>query len=52
LLRDTGRPEVARRLLSRILGQFEAGVDSADLAEARMLLEQLSSGEVPEVVSP
>ncbi|MCY1074293.1 protein kinase domain-containing protein [Archangium lansingense] len=52
LLRDTGRPEVARRLLSRILGRFEVGVDSADLAEARLLLEQLSGGEVPGVVSP
>ena len=40
LLRDTGRPEAARRLLARVLGRFEADVDSVDLSEARALLDQ------------
>jgi len=41
LLRDTGRSDVARELLPRILSQFDADVDSVDLAEARLLLGQL-----------
>ncbi|MFY0562786.1 protein kinase domain-containing protein [Archangium lansingense] len=47
LLGNTGRPEVARRLLERVLGRFEVGVDSVDLSEARTLLTRLSSGEPP-----
>ncbi|WP_052518414.1 protein kinase domain-containing protein [Archangium violaceum] len=42
LLRDTGRPEAARKRLTRVLAHFEEDVDSADLREARALLEQLS----------
>jgi predicted ATPase/class 3 adenylate cyclase len=47
LLRATGLPEVARRLLARVLDRFEVGVDSVDLSEARTLLEQLSSPPSP-----
>ncbi len=55
LLRDKGRPGPARRLLVKIQDRFEAGVDSADLREARELLEQLSGGDpdrVPPTPSP
>ncbi|MCY1074703.1 protein kinase domain-containing protein [Archangium lansingense] len=43
LLRDTGQPEVAPRLLTRVLTRFEADEDSVDLTEARTLLEELSA---------
>jgi class 3 adenylate cyclase/tetratricopeptide (TPR) repeat protein len=43
LLRDTGRPEVAPRLLTRLLTRFEVGEDSVDLTEARALLEGRSA---------
>jgi tetratricopeptide (TPR) repeat protein len=49
LLRDTGRPEAARKRLTRLLSGFEEHVDSADLVEARTLLEQLSGGAAPVV---
>jgi class 3 adenylate cyclase len=54
VLRDTGHPEVARKLLARVLTRFNASVDSADLQEARVLLEALSSGETlaPRVAPP
>ncbi len=40
LLRDTGHPETARRLLTRLLTRLDVGEDLVDLAEARALLEQ------------
>jgi tetratricopeptide (TPR) repeat protein len=43
LPRDTGRPEVAPRLVTRVLTRFDAGEDSVDLMEARALLEELSA---------
>jgi tetratricopeptide (TPR) repeat protein len=39
LLRDTGHPEAARRVVVRGLSRFGAGEDSADLRDARALLE-------------
>jgi predicted ATPase len=52
LLRDTERPEAARKRLTRVLARFEDGVDSVDLLEARGLLAQLSGGEPPGVMRP
>ncbi|MCY1072866.1 protein kinase domain-containing protein [Archangium lansingense] len=49
LLRDMGRPEAARRRLTRLLTGFEEHVDSVDLVEARTLLAQLSGGAAPVV---
>jgi predicted ATPase len=42
LLRDTGHRDEARKLLSRIYNWFTEGFDTADLKEARALLDKLS----------
>ena len=44
-LRDQGKRETAHQRLSRLCHQFDAGLDSTDLREARTLLEQLSQGQ-------
>jgi len=41
LLRDTGRSEEAREMLAEIHGWFTEGFDTADLKEAKELLEEL-----------
>jgi predicted ATPase len=43
LLRDTGRRDEARMMLANIYGWFTEGFDTADLKEAKALLEDLSS---------
>ena len=43
LLRDTGRPEEARTMLADIYGWFTEGFDTADLKDAKALLEELST---------
>ncbi|MFY0562780.1 protein kinase domain-containing protein [Archangium lansingense] len=46
LLRDQGRPEVARRMLERVYGRFAEGGEWADFREARVMLASLSRAEV------
>jgi predicted ATPase len=41
LLRDSGRPDEARTMLAEIYHWFTEGFETADLKEARALLEQL-----------
>ncbi len=41
LLRDTGRPDKARTMLADIYNWFTEGFDTADLKDAKALLEQL-----------
>ncbi|MBV8055372.1 MAG: hypothetical protein JO071_09055, partial [Deltaproteobacteria bacterium] len=43
LLRDTGRRDEARTLLGDIYGWFTEGFDTADLKEAKALLEELGT---------
>ena len=43
LLRDTGHRDEARKLLSRIYNWFTEGFDTADLKDAKALLDQLSN---------
>src|SRR5215472_15494108 len=43
LLRDTNRRDEARAILSKIYGWFTEGFDTADLKEAKALLEELKS---------
>ena len=43
LLRGQGKAEEARELLARIYGWFAEGLDTADLREAKGLLDELSS---------
>jgi predicted ATPase len=43
LLRDTGRRDEARPTLAEIYGWFTEGFDTADLKDARALLDELSS---------
>jgi hypothetical protein len=43
LLRDTGRREEARTRLAEIYGWFTEGFDTADLKDAKALLEELSA---------
>jgi hypothetical protein len=43
LLRDTGRRDEARAMLAEIYGWFTEGFNTADLKEAKALLEQLSA---------
>jgi class 3 adenylate cyclase/tetratricopeptide (TPR) repeat protein len=43
LLRDTNRRDEARAMLSDIYGRFTEGFDTADLKDARTLLDELSS---------
>jgi predicted ATPase len=42
LLRDTGRPGEARATLTAIYGWFTEGFDTADLKDAKALLDELS----------
>jgi predicted ATPase len=42
LLRETDRPEEARATLSEIYGWFTEGFDTADLKDAKALLDELS----------
>ncbi|HKD39685.1 MAG TPA: adenylate/guanylate cyclase domain-containing protein [Myxococcaceae bacterium] len=42
LLRDTGRRDEARAMLGEIYGWFTEGFDTADLKDAKALLEELS----------
>jgi hypothetical protein len=42
LLRDTGRRDEARAMLAEIYGWFTEGFDTADLKDAKALLEDLS----------
>ena len=43
LLRDTGRRDEARAMLTEIYNWFTEGFDTADLKDAKALLEELSS---------
>jgi len=43
LLRDTGRRDEARAMLEEIYGWFTEGFDTADLKDAKALLEELSN---------
>ncbi len=43
LLRDSNRREEARSLLGEIYGSFTEGFDTADLKDARTLLEELNA---------
>jgi predicted ATPase len=43
LLRDTGRRDEARTMLAEIYGWFTEGFDTADLKDAKALLDQLNS---------
>jgi predicted ATPase len=43
LLRDTGRRDEARTMLADIYGWFTEGFDTADLKDAKALLEELSN---------
>jgi tetratricopeptide (TPR) repeat protein len=43
LLRDTGRRNEARTMLGETYGWFTEGFDTADLKEARALLDELST---------
>ena len=47
LLRDTGRPNEARKMLDEIYNWFTEGFDTADLKDAKALLEELA--DPPEV---
>ena len=42
LLRDTGRHDEARAMLAEIYGWFAEGFDTADLKDAKVLLDDLS----------
>jgi predicted ATPase len=46
LLRDKGKPREARELLAPVLGWFTEGSDTADLAEAQVLLTGLGAGTI------
>jgi predicted ATPase len=43
LLRDTGRRDEAHSLLAEIYNWFTEGFDTADLKEAKALLEELAT---------
>jgi predicted ATPase len=43
VLRDTGRRDEARTMLANIHGWFTEGFDTADLKDAKALLDELSS---------
>jgi class 3 adenylate cyclase/tetratricopeptide (TPR) repeat protein len=47
LLRDTNRGDEARTMLAEIYNWFTEGFDTADLKDAKALLEELSGGQVP-----
>jgi len=42
LLRDSGRPDEARVMLAKIYNWFTEGFDTADLKDAKALLEELA----------
>jgi len=42
LMRDTGRRDEARAMLAGIYGWFTEGFDTADLKEAKALLDELN----------
>ena len=42
LWQQQGKKEEARRMLAEIYGWFTEGFDTADLKEARMLLDELT----------
>jgi hypothetical protein len=42
LLRDTGHREEARSILAEIYGWFTEGFDTADLKDAKALLDELN----------
>jgi predicted ATPase len=44
LLRDTGRNDDARAMLAEIYGWFTEGFNTADLREAKTLLDELNDG--------
>jgi predicted ATPase len=44
LLRDTNRRDEARTMLGEIYNWFSEGFDTADLKDAKALLDELSSG--------
>jgi predicted ATPase len=44
LLADTGRRDEARTMLSEIYNWFTEGFDTADLKDAKALLDELASG--------
>ena len=43
LLRDTNRREESRTMLAEVYGWFTEGFDTADLKEAKALLNELSN---------
>jgi len=43
LLRDSGRGDEAHAMLAEIYGWFTEGFDTADLRDAKALLDELSS---------
>jgi predicted ATPase len=43
LLRDTGRPDEARAMLADIYSWFTEGFDTADLKDAKSLLDELNA---------
>jgi hypothetical protein len=43
LLRDIGHPDEARMMLADIYNWFTKGFDTADLKDAKALLEQLNA---------
>ena len=47
LLRDTGRRDEARTMLAEIYGWFTEGFDTADLKDAKALLEELGAVGLP-----
>ena len=46
LRRQQGRPQEAAALLAPILGWFTEGFDTADLKEAKALLDQLTESAI------
>jgi hypothetical protein len=43
LLRDSGRPDEARAMLAEIYGWFTEGFDTADLKDAKAMVDDLSN---------
>ena len=48
LLRDTGRRDEARTMLAEIYNWFTEGFDTADMKDAKALLEELQARPVGE----
>jgi class 3 adenylate cyclase/tetratricopeptide (TPR) repeat protein len=51
LLRNTNRRDEARAMLAEIYGWFTEGFDTADLKDAKALLEKLNGSRRPDVVT-